>query len=318
MSIVYLPLEIECRFLSSAILPTFKGSTFRGAFGHALKKVACSLRRQQCDDCLLAASCAYALIFATERLSGGRVSARPHPYILRVPLEKKRHYSQGDSLKFGLTLLGPAVSFLPHVIYCLEEMGKSGLGKGTKEQQGLFSLSFVSVGEKVLYRSEEKKLLSIEPLRLALTPPPLPVSAFTIVFHTPLRCKYKDIFLRHIYFLHLVRAALRRVHILEKCYGDPDFSINFHQLCEAAELVSVTREDTYWEEYQRYSNRQKRSMLLGGVVGELSFAGELTPYLPYFRYVEQVGLGKQTAFGFGRLEVREIVEKSKNTDDISL
>ena len=85
MSIPWLSLDISCRFLTPAHLPVFKGSTLRGAFGHALKTVACALRQQDCETCLLAQTCAYALIFATERLSGSHVTARPHPYIINPP-----------------------------------------------------------------------------------------------------------------------------------------------------------------------------------------------------------------------------------------
>jgi hypothetical protein len=34
-------------------LPVYKGSTFRGAFGHALKKVVCINRERTCASCLL-------------------------------------------------------------------------------------------------------------------------------------------------------------------------------------------------------------------------------------------------------------------------
>lgn len=108
MAIPYLSLDITCQFTSPAQLPLFKGSTLRGALGHSLKKVSCALRRQECDSCLLSNSCAYALIFATEALSGDRIAARPHPYILNPPVEEKRDYAKGDFLNFNLVLLGDA------------------------------------------------------------------------------------------------------------------------------------------------------------------------------------------------------------------
>lgn len=35
-----------CNLMDKAILPPFKGSTFRGAFGIALKRVVCAVREQ--------------------------------------------------------------------------------------------------------------------------------------------------------------------------------------------------------------------------------------------------------------------------------
>jgi len=44
---------IECCFENEAILPYFKGSTFRGVFGIALKRVVCALKQLKCEECLL-------------------------------------------------------------------------------------------------------------------------------------------------------------------------------------------------------------------------------------------------------------------------
>ncbi|MBI5601970.1 MAG: hypothetical protein HY879_01300, partial [Deltaproteobacteria bacterium] len=39
------------------VLPAYKGSTLRGGFGHAFKRVVCALRNQDCPDCLLKEKC---------------------------------------------------------------------------------------------------------------------------------------------------------------------------------------------------------------------------------------------------------------------
>ncbi|MDI9571327.1 MAG: CRISPR system precrRNA processing endoribonuclease RAMP protein Cas6 [Pseudomonadota bacterium] len=46
-------------------MPEYKGSTFRGVFGHALRSVVCALRRRSCADCLLATRCLYPFVFET-------------------------------------------------------------------------------------------------------------------------------------------------------------------------------------------------------------------------------------------------------------
>jgi hypothetical protein len=40
-------------------LPEYKGSTFRGGFGYAFKKVVCALRARECPECLLRGKCIY-------------------------------------------------------------------------------------------------------------------------------------------------------------------------------------------------------------------------------------------------------------------
>ena len=46
-------------------LPAYKGSTLRGGFGHAFKKVVCVRREKICDSCLLKGKCVYSYVFET-------------------------------------------------------------------------------------------------------------------------------------------------------------------------------------------------------------------------------------------------------------
>jgi hypothetical protein len=129
----------SCRFYSAALLPVFKGSTLRGGFGHALKQTTCALRRQECLTCLLATSCAYAVLFETE--SDG-TSRRPHPYILIPPDDTGRSWKKDDPFAFTIALFGRANEYLPHLVYAVREMGKAGLGKKAPDQ-GRFRLETV-------------------------------------------------------------------------------------------------------------------------------------------------------------------------------
>ena len=59
----------QFKFLLKAVdcisLPVYKGSTFRGAFGHAFKKVVCVTREKICGTCLLKNRCVYSYVFET-------------------------------------------------------------------------------------------------------------------------------------------------------------------------------------------------------------------------------------------------------------
>ena len=55
--------DFTCRLDTDAELPCYKGSTFRGVFGRALKKVVCALKQQECETCLLNTKCIYARVF---------------------------------------------------------------------------------------------------------------------------------------------------------------------------------------------------------------------------------------------------------------
>lgn len=310
MTLPLLALDFDCRLLSPARLPAFKGSTLRGAFGHALKRVACALKRQDCASCLLAGNCAYSLIFATEKLDASRLSARPHPYVLNPPATDQLQYREGDCLSFNLVLLGPATQFLPHVVCAVEAMGQKGIGSGTTEGAGRFALHRVTMGEQpaqVLYTEEDRMLRPPDnpPCLHLEAGAPGPAGELGLGLLTPLRLKDQNSLQSALPFSLLIRAALRRVSTLEEHYGSGRPALDYHALVMQAGAVESVQADTRWQEIKRYSNRQKREMLLGGMVGRLRFRGHISVFLPLLRYAEAVNLGKQTVFGLGRIRIVE-------------
>ena len=46
-------LRLELLPTEPVLLPAYKGSTLRGGFGHALKKVCCLIKDTECAACLL-------------------------------------------------------------------------------------------------------------------------------------------------------------------------------------------------------------------------------------------------------------------------
>ena len=48
---------------SDMALPDYAGSAIRGAFGHALRRIACMTHLPSCPDCPLFQSCPYSTIF---------------------------------------------------------------------------------------------------------------------------------------------------------------------------------------------------------------------------------------------------------------
>lgn len=301
----------HCQFTSPAALPAFKGSMLRGAFGHALKKVACALRRRSCADCLLSTTCVYSLIFEPHIIppdnGNTKTSSRPHPYVLQPPADNRRAFGEGDAFTFGLTLFGTANDFLPHIVYAVEQMGETGLGRAGDKGRGRFALTAVETGGATLYDGGKKILAHGRPLPgLELQPPPAgPVSSLSVKLLTPLRLKHDNHFQQTLPFHLLIRAALRRIAGLEEAFGQGEPQLDYRGLVRRAGQIVTRESDCCWVDIERYSNRQQTGMLMGGLQGELVYEGELGEFLPLLRYCEVTHLGKQTAFGLGRVEVGE-------------
>jgi len=47
-------------------------------------------------------------------------------------------------------------------------------------------------------------------------------------------------------------------------------------------------------------------MFMGGMIGSVSYEGQLAEYLPLLRFCEQVHIGKNTSFGLGKIRISEV------------
>ena len=150
--------EFHLKARDPLVLPAYKGSTLRGGFGLAFKRVVCALRNQDCPACLLKEKCIYSYVFETPPPAGTRImrkyQAAPHPCVIEPPLEIQRIYRPGAEFKFGLTLIGRAIDYLPYFIYTFDELSRMGIGKG----KAGFDLLSVSQNGGSIYDSQTKNL----------------------------------------------------------------------------------------------------------------------------------------------------------------
>ena len=294
--------RFHCTLNQDAVLPPYKGSTFRGGFGVALKRTVCALKRQECPSCLLRESCLYHRVFEPKpsQLPRQRLAAAPHPYVIRPPLDTQRHYPEGASFDFELLLFGDLNQSLPFFVYTLEQMGEKGIGKG----RATFTLNQVTAGNRIIYRQQDKKIDLHETtceLNLAAARPGH--HQVRLVLLTPLRLKKHGHLTQKLDFETLVRACLRRISGLTTHYGDGEPELDYPQLVADAAAITASADKLRWHEWQRYSNRQQESMQFGGLLGEITFDRVPGRYVPLLEFAQQVSLGKQTSFGLGQFEL---------------
>ncbi len=299
--------EFTLKARDPLVLPAYKGSTLRGGFGYAFKRVVCALKNQDCPDCLLKEKCIYSYVFETPPPANTQImrkyKAAPHPFIIEPPLERKRIYRPGEEFQFGLTLIGRAVDYLPYFIYTFEELGRMGIGKG----KAGFDLAAVSCNGNRIYDSQTKilKPFVASKTRVIEYPPfGLQPSAFSLSFLTPTRIQYNGHLTLDLEFHILTRNLLRRFSLLYyfHCGGDPS-NWDFKGLIEKAQEVKVKERKLRWHDWERYSGRQETRMKMGGFVGEITFEGEIGPFMPLIQAGEVLHVGKGTGFGLGKYEV---------------
>jgi len=229
------------------ILPLYKGSTLRGGFGVAFKKIVCALKDKECSGCILKEQCVYSYVFETPPPAGAKVMRKypavPHPFVIEPPPEKRTGYTPSHEIAFGLILIGKAVDFLPYFVYTFDELGNIGLGKGRGKYQ-LKSVSQVQTaplpiahchaafpvqGETTIYSSETRKLSTFSPedLPIDIEPPDdshPETSILTLKFLSPTRIFFKDNLTDDFQFHVLIRQLLRRISMLSYFHCGNDTS----------------------------------------------------------------------------------------------
>jgi hypothetical protein len=275
----------------------------------ALKKVVCSLKQQECADCLLRERCIYMTMFEVPSDPGlkGQPSP-PHPFILEPTLSRQTHFQTGDAFEFNLILLGRFNEYLPYFVYAIEQMGRIGIGKRISGKRSQFQLKQISVGDQVVYDSTNKKLMKADLEDLSLdgligVPTDRDIPEITLELLTPLRLKFDNRLQADLPFHILIRAALRRMALINNHFGEGEPDLDYRGLVARAKKVETGSSTLSWFDWRRYSNKQEQAMLMGGMVGEMTYHGYLDEFVPLLRYCEKVHLGKATTFGLGQISL---------------
>lgn len=308
--------NISCILKSDAILPLYKGSTFRGVFGIALKRVVCALKNQECPSCLLRSKCVYSLTFELSPAeapaeSKKRVAAPPHPYVIEPANDEKQGYKAGERFNFSLILFGEINDSLPYFVYAIKHMGETGIGKRINGRRPGFELDTVTTDDgRIIFDHSQQTLapgqfsqdIKLEDCRADNENI---VTDVTVALLTPLRLKFDNRLESNLPFHILIRAALRRISSLSTYYGRGEPDLDYRGLVKRAEQIRMNRNGLTWIDWRRYSNRQDQAMLMGGITGSVRYEGDLAEFLPLLRLSEKLHLGKQTTFGLGRITVTE-------------
>lgn len=287
--------QFELITLEELRLPKYKGSAFRGLFGHALRKTVCVTNMLDCAGCMLRQNCAYAYLFETFNDRNEKVA---HPFIIIPPLNERQLFPEGDILKMEITLMGRAIEYLPFIIYTFREMGKRGLGFS----RGRFRVQAVYAnynGNRKLVYNHEKQIIHTDFSRLNLFDlTAREIREAELEFITPTAIKVNGKVTLHMDFSLLIRNIIRRLKALSYFHngsvGDL-LDIDFNQ----AGAVETSAEDLrpfYWE---RMSTRQQKKIGFLGMVGRIRFRGDITPFSHLLQMGEWVHIGRGTVYGMG-------------------
>ncbi|MBT9133405.1 MAG: hypothetical protein DDT38_00126 [Firmicutes bacterium] len=301
--------QLEAR--AEAILPPYLGSTLRGVLGRAFRDLACMARRPDCGGCMFISRCAYAYVFETNRLTVPEETGHyyvPHPFVLEPPLEQRTYFAKEERLAFNLVLLGQGLEYLPFFIAAFHLSDKLALG-AKRYPFALVKVDQLLEADVIPVWNEGSSLLrqpAVQNLIASLNGQacgPAP-EELTVLLETPARLVYEGQLAHRLDFPLLMRALFRRLGLLGKAHGRTALALPFQELLHAAGTVEAVQTDLVWQDWDRYSSRQRTKLQMGGLVGSVRFRGKLQPFLPFLRMGEIVHVGKGTVFGLGKIKLQ--------------
>lgn len=269
-------------------LPAYAGSSLRGAFGHALKNICCltaSIHKGQCR-CQPIEACLYRRIFdpAKQRLSlQDRVQDIAPPFVIEahsLPMDIENHHEY----HFYMTLIGDFAHSQQAMIQLAWQRALA-VGIGTQLSQGKAQLELLSF--------ELCDRPSIQPNNS---------TRVKLQFITHARLQHHGQILNADCFspVLLCRAVMRRYLSLLEAYS-------VHSLCDQEikqlfdDVLLVKGEHHFdWVKWSRWSNRQKKSMAMDGLLGEVTLTQLSEPLADLIYLGQWLHVGKGSVFGLGQ------------------
>jgi CRISPR-associated endoribonuclease Cas6 len=320
-------LEVIAEAATPLVLDPYCGSALRGAFFRGLWGRFCTNREAStCEACPLVTACPVASLVAPLRDEAPRGQNIPRPYILMPPYKQEGRYEQGEIFPFGVALIGTFVKMYPYVMRALQEMEHVGLGHPLVELHGkrgkisireVHALHSITGEKQMLWQQGEKRP---EPLRLCVTPADIaqraeqfPIDHVNIHFTSPTRLIANEHMMHTPDFSTLVLRLAQRVEQIQNEYALPNTGVSenamlggkewYSTLKEAAAHIKLENDTTQWADIQSHSTRQKRQLPTGGIVGRVSFVGDMKPFRELLAWGEILRIGKNIVKGGGAYHV---------------
>lgn len=101
----------------------------------------------------------------------------------------------------------------------------------------------------------------------------------------------------------LIARAIERIDNLRRFYGDGPLDIDSAEARSVAKTVRIVESNLRHVTAQRRSGRTGQTHPLGGFLGEVKYEGAVGCFLPVLRIAEWTGVGRQTTWGKGAIEV---------------
>jgi len=291
--------------LEGIILEGQPGSALRGALYLALSDSFCTQPDgiQQPDH---AETCPVCWLLAREAPNATRGADLPRPLVIEPP--PARHYQRGETLTFGISLIGRAQNLFPFVARAVQKMGALGIGVG----RGRFKL--ISIAEYSPLLDAERTLMTdrrVSAPTLQVTPERIadairPRDYVLLEFLSPLRLTANNKLVKTPDPRIFIQRLIERCQRLAEYYAEIDLPPTATEwrglsdtLCQQAATWQIGYDSTQWVEAFSGSRRQGRVTPIGGLVGVVRWDGDVTEAYAWLLWGQSLHVGKDAVKGNG-------------------
>jgi len=238
-------------------------------------------------ECEWRASCPYARMFEPRALAAGPsgLADWPRPFVFRATHLDGRTIEPGEAFYFDLNLFDVKNDAVSYLSLAFAQLAREGLGPGRSRVE--------LTGE---YES------TVAPLVLDLAASE-PTARVRVQFLTPTELKSGQQLAARPEFSILAARIRDRISTLRELYGEGPLAIDFRAFGERAALVRMTRCEVRQIDVERRSSRTGQVHPIGGFVGEVEYEGNLGEFIPYLLAARWTGVGRQTVWGKGEIDV---------------
>lgn len=127
----------------------------------------------------------------------------------------------------------------------------------------------------------------------------------TVRFLTPTELKVASVPAMRPEFEVLIARTMERIDNLRRFYGEGPLGLNFAEARRVAGRVRIAASDLRHVKAARRSGRTGQTHPLGGLLGEVKYEGPAGSFVPLLRIAEWTGVGRQTTWGKGAIQVVE-------------
>lgn len=304
LNIRYTKLTFHLKFRSNTKLSQYKASAIRGGMGEQLLNRNC-ISNRKCEECDFESEC------IVRRTIYSKMKIKPEfmnvgdsvGYIVEC-VDERNEFGPWDILSFDLFIFGDTIAHAGQMIRAVIELGKVGLG--TKRAQFVVR-DILSMDSSQLFNDGEVDLSRIvvstvaKYVEMRMRQISFRGKSNRLIFETALQLKHEGAFLKEYDIEILVKAAQRRIYMLDCFEG-----IDGYGLYEAdATAPAIVEQESKTIRIPRYSSTHQKMIVLEGIVGYVQLdALEDEFILKILLAGEILHVGKLTSFGLGKYRVR--------------